>query len=250
MAKNNQGDILTCDWNPVIGCERYSAACKKCWYLDGIFPWQQRLGNIPESVKPNQAWVFSKRMQSDYLKTKNGIVGVCQHGDLFWDGISEETINQVLSIIEQTAEMKKKTPMYLLWTKRAERMSAVLGRRYPRGLPRYLACAVSIEDQSAADKRLPYLASIEGIRIAVCEPLLAPVSLGRVISRIDWVIVGSETGGEDARPIDLDWVRDLKEETKDAKKPFFVKQLGMRHDEDNRSLDGRLWNEFPSGFVK
>jgi len=27
MAKNNPGDILTCDWNPVIGCERYSAGC-------------------------------------------------------------------------------------------------------------------------------------------------------------------------------------------------------------------------------
>ncbi|NLJ46151.1 MAG: hypothetical protein GX430_06290 [Treponema sp.] len=67
MAKDNPGDILTCDWNPVIGCQRFSAACRKCWYLDGIFPWQQRLGNIPAQVRPNEAWVFEKRMKVEAL---------------------------------------------------------------------------------------------------------------------------------------------------------------------------------------
>jgi len=62
MAKNNAGDILTCDWNPVIGCERYSAGCARCWYLDGLFPWQQRLGNIPAGISRNEHHVFPKRL--------------------------------------------------------------------------------------------------------------------------------------------------------------------------------------------
>jgi protein gp37 len=36
MAKNNPGDVLTCNWNPVIGCRRYSEGCRSCWYLDGV----------------------------------------------------------------------------------------------------------------------------------------------------------------------------------------------------------------------
>ena len=62
MAKHNKGDILTDDWNPVIGCKRYSAACNNCWYLDGIFPWQQILGIIPEHVQAKEFHLFEKRM--------------------------------------------------------------------------------------------------------------------------------------------------------------------------------------------
>jgi len=84
MAKNNPGDVLTCDWNPVIGCRRYSEGCRSCWYLDGIFPWQQRLGNIPPHVLPTESHVFDKRLNSESLRMKNGIVGIVQHGDLFF----------------------------------------------------------------------------------------------------------------------------------------------------------------------
>lgn len=93
MAKKNPGDILTCDWNPVIGCERYSAGCAGCWYLDGIFPWQQRLGNIPTDVHPNEHYVFENRLTEASLRPKRGIVGVVQHGDLFWDQVPDEAIH-------------------------------------------------------------------------------------------------------------------------------------------------------------
>ncbi len=113
MAKQNKGDILTGDWNPVIGCKRYSAACNNCWYLDGIFPWQQRLGIIPEHVQGNEVHLFEKRMSVENLKTKNGIVGICQNGDLFWDEVPEKYILQIFDIIEETVPRKRKTPTYL-----------------------------------------------------------------------------------------------------------------------------------------
>jgi protein gp37 len=46
MAKHNPGDLLTSDWNQVVGCQRYSVGCRDCWWLDGIMPWQIRLGNL------------------------------------------------------------------------------------------------------------------------------------------------------------------------------------------------------------
>ena len=43
MAKKNLGDVLTGDWNPIIGCAKCSPGCRKCWYLDALFPWLKRL---------------------------------------------------------------------------------------------------------------------------------------------------------------------------------------------------------------
>jgi len=248
MAKNKSGDILTCDWNPVIGCERHSAGCRSCWYLDGIFPWQQRLGNIPADWGPNQHHVFEKRLSSESLRPKNGIVGVVQHGDLFWSGVPDEVIDRVFTIMEEVAATKRRVPKYLLWTKRAERMASILTARYPDGLPPWLAAAVSVEDQATADERLPHLAAVHGTRIVMAEPLLGPIDLG---SRrlAEWLVVGSETG-EAARPLDLGWARAIGDRARAWGVPFFVKQLGTNHKRQERLLDGVEWSEFPAGFEK
>ncbi|MBM3788530.1 MAG: hypothetical protein FJW30_29695 [Acidobacteria bacterium] len=76
MAKNNPGDILTSDWNPVVGCSRYSPGCRDCWWLDGIMPWQIRLKNLPADLKENGAAVLEARFDPAKLRPKKGIVGV------------------------------------------------------------------------------------------------------------------------------------------------------------------------------
>ena len=112
MAKTNPGDVLTSDWNPIIGCVRYSAGCLNCWYLDAIFPWQQRLGNIPAFVDPSQSYLFESRLTASSLKAKRGIVGIIQHGDLFFDGNSDNIINKVLDIVDEV-RLAKKTNSHL-----------------------------------------------------------------------------------------------------------------------------------------
>jgi len=249
MAKNNRGDILTCDWNPVIGCEKYSAGCKNCWYLSGIFTWQKRLGIIPEHVKPDEAYLFENRLTVDNLRLKGGIVGICQNGDLFWDQVPDEYIIRMLDIIEKTVLRKRKIPTYLFWTKRAKRMTEIINRKYPDGAPDYMAFAVSVEDQYTADERLPHLLAINGKKVIAIEPLIAEISIVKYINDVDWIVVGSETG-KNARPIEIDWVRKLRDEAKSIGLPFFIKQLGAHHKDSIRKLDGVEWNEFPEGFIK
>jgi protein gp37 len=190
-------------------------------------------------------------MTADYFVKKGGIVGICQHGDLFWDKIPEEAIHRVLDIVEETVPRKRKGPKYVLWTKRPERMADILCARYPQGTPNYLACAVSIENQALADERLPHLLRINTTRIAVLEPMLGPVDLHIYIQDLNWVLVGSETGGKDTRPFDLDWGRQVRDEAVQAGVPFFIKQVNGAHGKKSiRILDGRTWDEFPVGFVK
>lgn len=157
-------------------------------------------------------------------------------------------IERVLTIMESVAAKKRALPKYLLWTKRTERMAAILARRYPEGLPGWLAVSVSVENQAAADERLPQLLKIQGTRIIMLEPLLEQVTIERFLP-VEWVVVGSETG-KNARPIDPGWVASIRDEMKARGIPFFIKQLGTSHKTQERLLEGREWNEFPGGFEK
>ena len=81
------------------------------------------------------------------------------------------------------------------------------------------------------------------VRFLSCEPLLAPLpSLN--LACIDWLIVGGESGTK-FRPLDLDWVRDLRDRRGET--ALFFKQVGGRTPKaGGRLLDGRTWDEYPS----
>lgn len=110
---------------------------------------------------------------------------------------------------------------------------------------------VSVENQHFADERIPVLLKTPAaVRFISAEPLLGPVCLSDikeqmlpnmegdnhihidalrcfVPAHIDWVICGGESG-HDARPIQLEWARSLRDQCKAAGVAFFMKQLGSR----------------------
>ncbi|MDN4632752.1 phage Gp37/Gp68 family protein [Sphingomonas sp. PsM26] len=113
---------------------------------------------------------------------------------------------------------------------------------------------VSVEDQKRADERIPdLLATAAAVRFLSCEPLLGPVDLtsidlpggwnevfplgqeclgrphvdddGRAMTRLDWVIVGGESG-PGSRPMHPDWARGLRDQCAAAGVSFLMKQWG------------------------
>ena len=83
------------------------------------------------------------------------------------------------------------------------------------------------------------------IRFLSLEPLLGPLpSLD--LSGIDWVIVGGESG-PDFRPLDLGWVRELRDRCVSMRIPLFFKQIGgLTPKAGGRLLDGRTWDQYPT----
>jgi len=227
MAKHNPGDVLNCDWNPVISCQRYPTGCAHSWYLDGIFPWQQRLGNIPAGVDPTASYAFPGRFCAESLKPKNGIVGVVKHGDLFYKAHLDALIHRRTDLVDEVAPKKRVSPKYVLWTKRAARMAAILAECYPAGLPSYLAASISVEDKAALP-RIDELMAFKVVKILGLKPLLEGLSIRGKLKDISWVILGSETGAG-ARPVNHDWAKRIRDEVKSAGIPFFIKQLGTSH---------------------
>jgi protein gp37 len=124
---------------------------------------------------------------------------------------------------------------------------AQLEKEFPWPLPN-VWLGVSVEDQAAADERIPLLLQTPAaVRWISAEPLLGPVDLHHPVYKIikdqpdystalraampyagveiNWVVAGGESG-PGARPMHPDWARSLRDQCAAAKVPFFFKQWG------------------------
>jgi protein gp37 len=125
-------------------------------------------------------------------------------------------------------------------------MRDYLRKRYgdERG-PSHIWCGVSVEDRQATARIAHLRECAAGVRFLSIEPLIGAV--GRIdLTGVDWVIAGGESG-PGARPIHLEWAREVRDQCIDQGVAFFFKQWGgLRPKSGGRELDGRVWSEFPS----
>jgi protein gp37 len=127
---------------------------------------------------------------------------------------------------------------------------------------------VSVEDQKTADARIPVLLQVPAaIRWVSAEPLLGPLNLTELTlpssynitpttpakinclslddddryyqspSKLDWVVVGGESGKE-ARPMHPTWARRIRDQCAVAGTPFLFKQWGEWADRTNSEKNG------------
>jgi protein gp37 len=104
---------------------------------------------------------------------------------------------------------------------------------------------VTVESADYVSRIDDLRASHAAIRFLSLEPLLGPLH-DLDLSGIDWVIVGGESG-RGARPVELEWVLDIRSQCLAAGVPFFFKQWGgVNKKKAGRLLEGRTWDEMPS----
>jgi protein gp37 len=156
--------------------------------------------------------------------------------DLFHVEVPDEFIHRVFEMMVSTPQHT-----YQVLTKRSKRL-AKLAPDLPR--TNNVWVGVSIESDPyvfRADHLRPVDAAV---RFLSLEPLLGPLpSLD--LEGIGWVIAGGESGCH-ARPVEADWVRDIRDHCQADQVPFFFKQWGGRTPKARgRTLDGRCWDEKP-----
>ena len=123
--------------------------------------------------------------------------------------------------------------------------------KYLRGSgQRIYGLANPVENQKYAP-RITVLGRIPAsVRFVSAEPLLDRLDLTHWIEdgTLHWIIAGGESGPS-ARPMDIDWVRDLRDQAAKAHIAFFFKQLGgrrgKRSGEAEALLDGNTWTSMP-----
>ena len=83
------------------------------------------------------------------------------------------------------------------------------------------------------------------VAVAKCGPVAQDGELD--LAGISWAIAGGESGPQ-ARPMNRDWVRRIRDQCHAADVAFFFKQWGgIRPKSGGNSLDGRKWLEYPTG---
>jgi protein gp37 len=157
--------------------------------------------------------------------------------DLFHEDVPAEFILQTFATMREACWHR-----FQVLTKRAERL-AEMDRNID--WPDNVWMGVSVERQDYAYRVDHLRRSSARVRFLSCEPLLGALP-DLNLEGIDWVIVGGESG-PGARPMDLAWVLDLRDQCVRAAVPFFFKQWGGRNKKKaGRVLDGRVWDQVPS----
>lgn len=286
-------------WNPVVGCDKVSPGCKYCyairmaWRLAHIGHSKEKYkGLVVKNENGQLNWTgkvnYDPRMLAKYIGTKTPkTVFPNSMGDIFHEELSVVTIAEIFAAMWLTPHVT-----YQLLTKREKRMEMIMNSeefmielhkaanrlhdQYIKPLESELyfygevapghsmpnvQIGVSVENQEAADQRIPPLINTPAaIRWISMEPLLGPVDISKynmfsycpeengtidsgcrgckgdskgdcqaiIRSPIDWVVVGGESG-KDARPMHPEWARSLRDQCAAAKIPFFFKQWGVWH---------------------
>ena len=177
-------------WNPTTGCTKVSAGCKHCYAerIAGRF-WGER--------KFTDVQLHPERLDMPLHWSKPSRVFVNSMSDLFHPDVDEKFIAKVFGIMWLATKHT-----FMVLTKRPDRMVELLnnedfqmhtgwfasqairelGLQKPKDLPAWpnsnIWLGVSVEDQAAADERIPLLLQTPAaVRFISAEPLLGLVDV-------------------------------------------------------------------------
>lgn len=243
MAENSKIEWCRHTMNPWRGCTKVSEGCRFCYAETMSKRNPKSLGiwgnNGTRVVASEAGW-------RDVLKWDRAAEQAGERHRVFCASMADVCEDRD-DLIEPRAKLIRTiaaTPNldWLLLTKRPENYLRLFDRWLSDQWPSNVWAGTSVENQEAADKRIPHLLKVPAtVRFLSCEPLLGPISLppvtrdgygtrvgpaGYPVDGIDWVIVGGS--GPGARPCNVAWIRDIVTQCRAAGVPCFVKQVGAR----------------------
>lgn len=189
--------------------------------------------------------VHPKRLAEPLKRKKPTIYFVNSMSDLFHKQVPSSFIDEVFEVIKSCPQHN-----FQILTKRPKRMAQYF---QSRAVPPNCWLGTSVEDKQYGVPRIDLLRAVPAkIRFLSIEPLLE--DLGTINLRdIHWVIVGGESGPK-ARPMQLEWVENIRVQCHNQGASFFFKQWGgwgadgvkRSKSENGRLLNGRTWDEMPA----
>jgi protein gp37 len=167
---------------------------------------------------------------------KPRMIFVNSMSDLFHEEVPQEFVQKIFDVMRRAS-----WHTFQVLTKRSRRL---LELSPEINWPPNVWMGVSVENQDYTF-RIKHLRRTDArLRFLSLEPLLGPLP-HLDLDTIDWVIVGGESG-PGARPMQKEWVVDIRDQCLQADIPFFFKQWGGFNKKRNgRVLQGRTWDEMP-----
>ncbi len=221
-------------WNPVTGCDKISPGCKHC-YAERMAHRLKAMGQ-QNYINGFDLALHEHALELPLTWKKPQVVFVNSMSDLFHDDVPEDFILKVFDVMR-----KANWHQFQVLTKRADRLLEL-----DPILPwkRNIWMGVSVENQDYVSRIDSLRQTTAHLKFLSLEPLLGSIH-DMNLRCIDWVIAGGESGPK-ARPMQPEWVRDIRDQCLSAQVSFFFKQWGGVHKKKaGRLLDDRIWDEMP-----
>jgi protein gp37 len=237
MAIGSTIEWTEATWNPVTGCTKLSDGCKNC-YAERMSKRLQGMG------QPNYRDGFKVRVHPKTLGIpirwkKPRMIFVNSMSDLFHEKVPFEYIQRVFDVMR-----KADWHTFQVLTKRSERLLEIAP---DLEWSANIWMGVSVENSKYLSRVDDLVRVPAAVRFLSLEPLLGPLPTIN-LNGIDWVIVGGESG-PGARPMNPEWVTDIRDHCSASSVPFFFKQWGgTRKKQAGREIDGRTWDDMPVLF--
>lgn len=203
--------------------EKYSETAKRS--RDGRPVFAGVIHLDPDSLDLPRSWRKPRR------------IFVNSMSDLFHEKVPLTFIQQVFAVMESCPQHQ-----FQVLTKRPERALELSGEL---SWPSNVWMGASVENALYVHRVHTLRKIPAAIRFLSVEPLIGPIRK-LPLTGIHWVIVGGESG-PGARPMEHEWVTDIRDQCTRAGVAFFFKQWGgIRKCDTGRELNGRTWDEMPT----
>lgn len=222
-------------WNPTTGCNKVSAGCKNC-YAESF---AKRLKGMGIEKYKNG---FKLTLHPDVLQFPKKLkkphkIFVNSMSDLFHEKIPLTFIQKVFDVMNECPQH-----IFQVLTKRAERLEELSPFL---NWTDNIWMGVSVENDLVKHRIDNLIKTKAKIKFLSLEPLLGPIP-NLKLKKIDWVIVGGESGRK-SRKIEKSWVEDIHLQCTKHNVAFFFKQWGgMNKKANGRELNGRTYDEMPN----
>ena len=227
-------------WNPFQGCTKISPGCAHCYMHRDMARYGKDPRNIHRSADATFRAPLKRTRDGSWSWPDGGQVFTASWSDWGHDEVDPQWRRDAYAVIDARPALA-----FQVLTKRIQ---SQLWRDELPIVPRpNVWLGTTIEDQRRADERGPALADLPAaLRFYSVEPMLERVRMP--LAGIGWVIVGGESGGREARPIDVDAIRDVRDQAGAVGVPVFVKQLGSvwaraNHARQPHGADPAEWPE-------
>jgi protein gp37 len=251
MSSKSSIEWTEVTWNPVTGCNKVSAGCKFC-YAERMAKRLQAMG-VEQYRDGFKLTLAPQTLTAPYQWTTPKIVFVNSMSDLFHEKVPLGYIKEVFDVMNSTPRHT-----YQILTKRSERLKELAPSL--NWTPN-IWMGVSVENEKVSFRIKDLITTPAKTKFLSCEPLIGPIK-NLYLSRIDWVIVGGESG-PGARPMKKEWVESIYRKCAQRKVKFFFKQWGRpgfnedpedptiqkshpHHAKGGCQLNGEIYREMPT----